>query len=200
MPTQAVDATLKVEDATTALVNLVDPNILLEAMRALLATIDADTSVLAVDPATETTLAALLTKVNSSLAVTGTFWPASQPVTGAFYRDLALATDNVRQTQRAMSSYVAAQSSADGIVTAVTAGANRVRVLRLDGGNKPSNAVGTFATVTIKLGTTTIFAKETQVGEPIGGQVCLEGATGEDLTVAITGTGTVQLNLRYEIY
>lgn len=34
------------------------------------------------DPATQTTLAAILTKLNASLAVTGTFWQATQPVSG----------------------------------------------------------------------------------------------------------------------
>lgn len=100
-----------------------------------------------------------------------------------------------------MSSYVAAQSSADGTVIAADVTApNRVRVLRLDGGNKPSNPANTFCTVTISLGATPIFVKELQVGEPIGGQVCLEGRAGEDLTVAVTGTGTVQFNLRYEVF
>lgn len=38
---------------------------------------------LSADPATQTTLAAILAKLNASLAVTGTFWQATQPVSAA---------------------------------------------------------------------------------------------------------------------
>lgn len=100
-----------------------------------------------------------------------------------------------------MSSYVAAQSAASGVVTAADVTApQRIRLLRLDGGSKPSNTADTFCTVTIALGATNVFVKELQVGEPIGGQVCIEGAAGEDLIVTVTGTGTVQFNIRYEVF
>lgn len=116
-------------------------------------------------------------------------------------RALSLDMDNVRQTQRPMSSYVATQAAGDGPVTAANVTApTRIRLLRLDGGSKPSNPADTFCTVTIALGATVVFVKELQVGEPIGGQVCLEGAAGEDLIVTVTGTGSVQLNLRYETF
>ena len=116
-------------------------------------------------------------------------------------RNLVLAQDSVRQTQRPMSSYVATLSAADGLVVAAAASpTERVRLLRLDGGSKPNNAADTFCTVTVALGATTVFAKTLQVGEPIGGQVCLEGALGDDLTVQVGGTGSVEFNLRYEIF
>ncbi|WP_398469666.1 hypothetical protein [Tardiphaga sp.] len=38
---------------------------------------------LSADPATQTTLAAILAKLNSSVAVTGTFWQATQPISAA---------------------------------------------------------------------------------------------------------------------
>lgn len=38
------------------------------------------------DPATQTTLAAVLAKLNASIAVTGTFWQATQPVSGTFFQ------------------------------------------------------------------------------------------------------------------
>lgn len=38
------------------------------------------------DPATQTTLASVLAKLNASVAVTGTFWQATQPVSGTFWQ------------------------------------------------------------------------------------------------------------------
>lgn len=128
---------------------------------------------------------------------------ALQPVsaTDLDVRDLALVQDSVRQTQRVMSSYVATLASpqTDTVAATITS-PDRIRVLRLDGGSKPNNTADTFVTVTIKVGTTSIFVKTLQVGEPIGGQVCLEGAAGDDMTITMTGTGSVEFNLRYEIF
>lgn len=138
-----------------------------------------------------------------TLAVSGAFYPGVQAVSAADLdvRDLLLSQDSVRQTQRPMLSYVAAQSSVDGTVTAAdVTSPNRIRLLRLDAGSKPSNLADSFCTVTIALGGVNKFVKELQVGEPIGGQVCIEGAAGEDLTVLVTGIGTVQFNLRYEVF
>lgn len=111
-------------------------------------------------------------------------------------RALTLAVDSVRQVQRTMSSYVATLTSP----TTATAAAitNRARLLRLDGGSKPTNTDGTYVAVTISIGATAVMVKTLQPGEPFGGQVCLEGAVGDDITVALTGSGDVEFNLRYE--
>lgn len=112
-------------------------------------------------------------------------------------RDLSLSSDSVRQTQRPMSSYVATLTSPQtGTVAASIT--NKARLLRLDGGSKPNNTADTYCTVTIKIGATAVFAKTLQVGEPFGGQVCLEGDTGEDITIDMSGDGSVEFNLRYE--
>lgn len=112
-------------------------------------------------------------------------------------RDLVLSSDSVRQTQRPMSSYVATLTSPQtGTVAASIT--NKARLLRLDGGSKPNNTADTYCTVTIKIGATAVFTKTLQVGEPFGGQVCLEGDTGEDITIDMTGDGSVEFNLRYE--
>lgn len=155
--------------------------------------------------------------VDGSVAVTN--FPATQPVSGPLtdaqlraaavvvsavdldVRNLALTQDSVRQTQRPMSSYVdtLAAPQTDAIAAAITS-PDRIRVLRLDGGSRPNNPADSFVTVTINVGGVAIFSKMLQVGEPIGGQVCIEGAAGDDLTITMTGTGSVDFNLRYEAF
>lgn len=116
-------------------------------------------------------------------------------------RPLALAEDNVRQTPRPMTaaSTAVAGPVADQVVVAVAAG-QRLRLLRNAGHCDPALASGTYPTVTVKVGATTIFVDKLEPGLPWSETVCFEGASGDDLTVDVSLAATVFLNMRYELF
>lgn len=115
---------------------------------------------------------------------------------------LAGTTDSVRQTARPMKvRHLSLAAGANDVLTP-TAGM-RLRILRIDGGCKPSTAAGTYPSYSLTLdigaGAEVIRGKELQAGEPIGCTVCIEGVTNAALTTAVTGPGgTVEFDIYYE--
>lgn len=160
----------------------------------------------------EVSLSAASLSALETIVVSGTVsvsnLPATQAVSGSVtatatdldIRNLVLSQDSLRQTPRPMSSYIATLTSPTTATAAAITAPDRVRVLRLDGGSKPTNTDATYVTVTVSIGAAPIFTKTLQPGEPFGSFVCLEGAAGDDLTVDLTGSGSVELNLRFESF
>ena len=122
----------------------------------------------------------------------------------AIQEPLTLGEDSVRQTARPMKPFHTSLSAGEDDGILVTA-PDRIRVLRIDGGCKPSTSQGIFPTYAINLdvgsGDEVVRGKELQAGEPIGCTVCLEGVAGADLTVSVTGLGgMVEFDIYYEIF
>lgn len=156
-------------------------------------------------------LRSIYEKLTGTIAVTGDFYPVTQPVSGNVgvsatdldIRELSLLLDSVRQTARPMRPrhFEITAGGANDVLTP-TAG-SRLRILRVDGGCKPSTPDGTYPTYALTLdlgsGVETIRGKELQAGEPIGCTVCFEGVIDAPLTTSVTGPGgTVQFDIYYE--
>lgn len=116
-------------------------------------------------------------------------------------RDLDLDSDSVRQTVRAMTAVsVSKTGPLTSEVLVAVSGGSRIRLLRNAGHCDPATADGVYPVVTLKIGSTTIYADKLEAGLPWAETVCFEGADGEDLTMDLTGSETVFLNLRYELF
>lgn len=130
----------------------------IDGLEALIGTTNSgNTSILAKlssDPATQTTLAAVLAKLNSSVAVTGTFWQATQPVSIASMPSTPV-TGTFWQATQPVSGTVAATQSGTWNVTvnaALPAGTNLLGKVGFD-----QTTVGTTNAVSLaQIGSTTI--------------------------------------------
>lgn len=148
-------------------------------------------------PAAATT--ALLTALYGRLGAT----PAVS-VTGtveANLRPLTLVEDSVRQTHRPMTPYSATATGplTDEVLVAVGAG-ERIRVLKNSGHCDPATGEGIYPVVTLKIGSTTVYLDKLESGLPWNEAVCFEGTAGDDLTLSLTGSSAVYINIRYELF
>lgn len=89
---------MKLEFGSDGVATMVDAaNPLPAADAAVLAELVLILNKLSADPATQTTLQSILTKLNASIAVTGTFFQATQPVSGTVTVDTSLLSTSANQ-------------------------------------------------------------------------------------------------------
>lgn len=129
--------------------------------------------------------------------------PGTQVVSAVDFdvRNLTLAQDSVHQSPRKMTPLSVSKTGplTDDVLVAVSAG-QRIRLLRNAGHCNPATAAGVYPVVTVKIGATTVYSDKLEAGLPWAELVCFEGADGEDLTLTLTLTETVFLNMRYEVF
>lgn len=116
-------------------------------------------------------------------------------------RPLTLTEDSVRNTFRVMTAFSATRTgplTAD-VLVAVAVG-DRIRILKNMGHCDPEVADGVYPIVTMKIGSVVIYTDKLESGLPWNETVCFEGAPGEDLTLDLTTSSAVYLNVRYEIF
>lgn len=88
---------------------------------------------------------------------------------------------------------------ADQVLVAPTSG-RRLRLRRFHLHMDPAALVGTYNTVTLKLGSTTFFSDKFEPGLPFAEGVVVEGGVDETITITTSGTATIFYNLRTEVF